>query len=726
MVDEAGAKVRDRTAQVQAAEAPARDPIEAAEPSGKISTRILGDAGLSIWAGYLGEEYLVELKPWANEARYILEARDEAIIGTLLDAIKMPMIRAEIVVEPASDDEADVQLANFVDANLRQMRKQSLRKWLTDMIEAIEFGFSLGEIVLEKRTDGRLWIRNIMPRGQETLRRWAAEDPAHPDEFSHFIQGMYRGSAPRREIAIPLNKCLHVVWRGRKGNPQGKGLLRSLFSPYKFLKNFRVIEGIGVERDIGGTPIIKLPGGQNSLSDDEKTELKKQAEGLRNDEALYIMVPEGMDISAYNSGGKSTGIREIIKDYETTILMRMFAQFLKLGMDNVGTQALVVGSQDFFTMAIESIQDELIEQVNEQLVPYLMRFNTFPGTTGLPKITWMKPGAMDVANIVEMFTKGAAQKVFTPTREDEVLLRDEAGLPELPEGKGEGDRDVTSAVNDVFGGLGMQRQLAAFLDGARQYGEHPAGGDLRGITGSYEKFTNAYQKELVGIYDKWAAETSRLMSLPGKGLTEANATLNTRLNVLSADMKLLARARIGEATQMGMGTTLSKRANDPEVQRTISLLLKEAEINIDESVIPGIREKFGKEAGQTQKLTGAAKKNAFEDLFSGRRNSVARQAGGAQVAIFETQKSAGRVENQERRRLGIAPIATRWVLDKSAEHCETDSHRGTFGCPNLAKEYAGGWEDMPTVPAGAVSCLGNCRCYIEADLDGTGAWKRIT
>ena len=713
------------SANTQAHEIEGRDPIDTPEPDGSKVTKIIGDAGLSIWAGYLGEEYLVDLKPWSKEARYVLEARDEAIIGTLLDAIKMPMIRAEIIVEPASDEQADISFANFVDQNIRGMHRQSLRKWLTDMIEAVEFGFSLGEIVLEKRSDGRLWIRNIMPRGQETLRRWASEDPLHPDEFSHMIQGMYRGSAPRREVAIPLSKCVHVTWRGRKGNPQGKGLLRSLYQPYKFLKNFRVIEGIGVERDIGGTPVIKLPEGQNSLTDAEKTELKKQAEGLRNDEALYVMIPGDMEISAYNSGGKSTNVREIIKDYETQILMRMFAQFLKLGMDNVGTQALVVGSQDFFTMAIESIQDELIEQVNEQLVPYLARFNSFPGTTGMPKITWNKPGAMDVANIVEVFTKGAAQKVFTPTREDEVLLRDEMGLPELPDGVGEGDRDVTSAVNDVFGGLGMGAKLGEFLAEARHY-DAAAGGDLRGITGGYEKFTNAYQKDLVGVYDKWATETSRLMSLPGKGIAEANATLNTRLNNLSVDLKVLARERIGEATKMGLGETLGKRTHDPQVQRTIKAMLLEAEINIDESVIPGIREKFGKESGAAQKLTGSAKKNAFDDLFAGRRNSVARQAGGAQVAIFETQKTAGTVENLERKRLGIKPIATRWVLDKSADHCEDDSHRATFGCPGLAREYADGWNSMPTVPAGAVSCLGNCRCYIEADLDGTGVWSRIT
>ena len=215
------------------------------------------------------------------------------------------------------------------------------------------------------------------------------------------------------------------------------------------------------------------------------------------------------------------------------------------------------------------------------------------------------------------------------------------------------------------------------------------------------------------------------MSLPGKGITEANATLNARLNQLSADLKLLARARIGEASQMGLGTVLGKRTHDPVVQQTVAALLKGAEINIDEAVIPGIKEKFGKESGAVQKLSGAQKKDAFEDLFSGRRNSVARQAGGAQVAIFETQKSAGKVENSERRRLGIKPIATRWVLDKTADHCEDDTHRATFGCPGLAREYADGWDSMPTVPAGAVSCLGNCRCYIEADLEGNGNWQRI-
>lgn len=718
MVDTTRAEVEQRTRDT------ARDPEKSAPPDPAIAGKVIGDAGLSIWAGYLGEEYLSDLKPWSNEVRYILEAIDEVTIGTVLDAVKMPMIRAEITVEPASDSIPDTAAADFLDANIRQMYRQSCRKWITDTIEAVEFGFSIGEIVMEKRSDGRLWIRNIMPRGQETLRRWASEDPEHPDEFSHFIQGMWRGGAPRREVAIPLNKCVHVTWRGRKGNPQGKGLLRSLYTPYKFLKNFRVIEGIGVERNIGGTPIIELPEGD--LTDAEKTELKKNAEGLRNDEALYVTVPHGMKITPYAGGQRNPGVREIIKDYETLILMRIFAQFLKLGMDKVGTQALVEGSQDFFTMAIESIQDEVMEQVNDQLVPYLFGMNTFPGTTGLPKLVWAKPGAMDVANIVEMFVKGAQSKVFTPTRKDEQRLRDEAGLEPLPDGVGEGDREVSSVVNDVFGGLGMSAtpdNVRSFVEAVRHF-DQAAGGDLRTVPGAYEKFVNGYQRELVGVYDKWAAETTRLMTLPGKALVDANNTLNSRLPMLAADLKSLASSRIAEASGMGLGETLGKRTSDPVVQETVQRMKSMAHAQIDDSIIPGVREKFGKESGAAQKLVGSDKKDFIEDLFSARRNSVARAAGGAHVAIFETQKAAGKVENAERRRLGQPPVPTRWVLDKSADHCEDDKSRATFGCPGLAGEYSDGWDSMPTVPAGDVSCLGNCRCYIEADF-GDG-WKRIT
>ena len=688
--------------------------------TGANATQIYGDSGLSMWAGYMGEEYFLELKPWNKEAKYVLEARDEVTISTMLEAVKMPMLKAEISVEPASDDVADGVAADFVQDNLEQMYRQSLRKWLRDTLESIEFGFAVSEIVLEKRSDGRMWIRNMEPRGQETLRRWGILDNQHPDTVTHFIQGGFRGGAPRREVAIPLDKCLHVTLAARKGNPQGKSYLRSLYMPFKYMKNYRALEGIGIERDIGGTPVLTLPEGVGLIDSAELTELKKQMEGLRNDKALYVMLPNGMSLSPY-VGGKQLKIRQIIQDYEKQVLMRLFAQFLTLGMQNVGTQALVEGSQDFFSLALESIQDEIMEQVNYQLVPYLMRFNSFPGTTGMPKVVWAKPGKMDVAAVVELFTKGAQSKLFTPTREDEQVLRDELGLEQLPDGVGDDDRTVESMVGDVFGGT----TLAAMRDEIRKY-DAAAGQDLRGITGIYERFTNQYQKDLVGVYDKWAAETTRLAALPGRTATDIDAMVNRRLTNLSADLRLLARERIGEASGLGLGETLGKRTSSPEVQKTVASLVRQAEADIETKLIPGLKERYASTTTELRKLPVEARKGFLDEVFAGRRSRIAQSAGQAQVAIFETQAAAGKVENAERKRLGVPSIQTRWVLDDGADHCEDDRGRSTFGCPGLARVYTDGWDSMPTVPAGNVSCLGNCRCYIEADFEGRGNWQRIT
>lgn len=789
-------------ARTESASAEGRAPEDVPEVTDATEAmQIVGDRGLSMWAGYMGEEYFAELKPWAKEAKFILEARDETTISTMLDAVKMPMIKAEIGVEPASDDAADVAAADFLLKNLNQMYRQSLRKWLTDTLESIEFGFALSEIVLEKRSDGRIWIRNLEPRGQETLRRWGVLDQQHPDTVTDFIQGGWRGGAPRREVAIPLDKCLHTTLRGRKGNPQGKSFLRSLYIPFKYMKNYRALEGIGIERDIGGTPMLNLPEGVGLIDNPEMAEIKKQMEGLRNDKSLYVILPFGMDVKPYQ-GSKQLKIRAIIEAYEKQILMRMFAQFLTLGMQNVGTQALVEGSQDFFTLALESIQDEIMEQVNYQLVPYLFRFNNFPGTTGLPKVTWAKPGKMDVAAVLEMFSKGAVAKIFTPTRDDEQKLRDELGLDLLPDGVGEGDRivvdpaldgaplepfapaglDAPGVVDDIQDSALNGAQISSLVavvqavangelppiaakrvlrtafptlsDGdieaiiadavafdptagaslepimnrafSRVVKHYDAGQDLRGLGGSYEEFTNAYQKDLVKIYDKWAVETTRLAALPSRSAADIDSMVSRRLTNLSVDLKLLARERIGTASGLGLGETLGKRSSSPEVQKTVSDLIRKAETDIDTRLIPGLKERYASTTTELRALPVDKRKGFLDELFAGRRSRIAQSAGHAQVAIFETQAAAGKVENAERKRLGVPSIQTRWVLDHGAEHCEDDPSRATFGCPGLARVYKDGWDAMPTVPAGNVSCLGNCRCFIEADFEGNGNWQRIT
>ena len=401
--------------------------------------KAIGKTGLSVWAGQIQEEYLALLKDWRRASKVYREMQDDAVIGTLLDSLKFPLLAAGFDVIPMGKSKGDKAAATFLWENMNGMHRQTWRSYVRDGLEAMDFGFALGEVVMEKREDGRLWLRNIEPRGQETLWKWEYED----DIPVAFIQQTELGW---RSDPIPLEKCIHIVWGGRKGNPQGKSLLRSLFRPWKFLKNLENFEGIGIERDVGGMPVVRFPDPEKWHGPTSTTELRTIFEdalkGLRQDEEAWLLEPPGSRIDPYAAGQKTYNIREAIVAKQKEILMRVFAQFLFLGMEQVGSQALVQGDQDFFSLALLAIQQELQETWQQQLVPLLFRFNRFPGMTVEPQITWSSPGKIDVAAFIAAYAQGTQAQLITPLRQDEEKARALLDLPDLPEGQGEGPRQV--------------------------------------------------------------------------------------------------------------------------------------------------------------------------------------------------------------------------------------------------------------------------------------------
>jgi hypothetical protein len=679
--------------------------------------RAVGRRGLSIWGGFVREEYLTQLSGWADQARLYLEMRDDPTVGTLLNSLKLPLLKAEIGVSAASEDPADQLAARWLDEAMNSMQRQSWRAYTDDALEALDFGFAIGEVILEKRRDGYLWPRNIEPRGQETVRKWILNEN-NPDEVVGFEQAPFRGSDIIGTIRVPLDKCVHVTYRGRKGNPQGRSLLRSIYTPYVFVKNLRTFEGIKIERDIGGTPVLKLPPGIMDISTTEFDDIRDQLDGLKTDETLWISLPNGMELDSYSGGTTTSNIREAIRDHQKDMLKIMFAQFLELGMDSAGTQALVKGSHDFFMLGLEAIQEIVLEAWNQQLVPLLFSFNRFPGITKLPEITWAPPGADDVSALVTLYREGTSAKILSATDKDESFIREAADLPALEEGEGLEDRTPDEPQGfPPFGGMGASMAFTS---------DHPAGQDLRTLPGIYERFTNTYQRALVTTYDDWARETARLASLGGKSLTEMNSTIVGRLDQLAADLKMLGRSHISEASGLGLGDVLGKHAQRAEVQTVIARLIANNDEYIDATLIPSIRERALKGVPDAVPLPATARRDSILTGLVTRRSRVAQGAGAAVTAIFEPQMAAGRIENAERRSRGESAIAVRWVLDKSASHCADDASRGTFGCPNLARVYADGWDSLPTVPAGNTSCLGNCRCQLWADFQDGKGWVRIT
>lgn len=653
-------------------------------PGAAQAAKILGSRGLKNLAGRVQEEYEKELKNWEDAVEIYIEMRDDLHIGILLDAIKLPLLAADFDVEPGGDSLGDQAAADFLWDNLQNMHRQSWRSHVSDMLEAVDFGFSLAEIVMEKRADGRLYIRNLDPRGQETIDKWEF------DSHDHVIGYWQKDPVGRGYIQIPMDKSVHMTFRGRKGNPHGKPLLRDLYRTWRFTKEMENMEGIAIERSVGGMPVVTLP--DEPLSDADITALRTALTNLRMDEEMYLILADGMQLTPYSANMNAAPINLVITRKQKEILMRGFAQFIALGMSNVGTQALVKGSQDFFALGLEAVQQQLLEAWNQQLVPYLFRFNKFPGMTELPKINWDAPGKVDIAALMTAYTQASSAGVIKPTTEDEDHFRAIMDLPDRPE-------DVLPEAGAAPGPLAQSH-----------YQENP---DLRSGSGDFEGSTNRTQKRLLTAYDKWAVETrNQILEAQERGIQpeQFDRIVSGRLSQLESELVEIQREGINSAAALVVSAAL---LSTPRVRNAIAPMIASVAVGVA-GLTGSIRDRL------SQKLANSSQfdRSSLKEIFDTARASVASSAGVAWAALFTALIAGGREQERQTGRT----TRVRWVLNDAAEHCSESA--GHFGCPELAGVY-NSWSELPTVPAGQVTCRGNCRCVLEVETEpGSGVWKR--
>ncbi len=242
-----------------------------------------------------------------------------------------------------------------------------------------------------------------------------------------------------------------------------------------------------------------------------------------------------------------------------------------------------------------------------------------------------------------------------------------------------------------------------------------AGQRQRVIPGDWERSTNKQQRRLVRAFDSWSAKVRREINEAAKrGADQSNL-----ISILERNLPTLESTLVDITTkgiQKALRVSGESRANNPELIKVANEQIAENTTLVRDALIPNIKEKLTAKIQAGMGLDKAELKEGFTLVRAG----VAQYAGGAWVMIFLAQKALGQIREKERKEQGLPIEKVRWVLDKAAEHC-FDSP-GFFGCPSLAGEYPGGWDTLKTVPAGRVTCRGNCKCFLEVFRDGK--WQR--
>lgn len=396
----------------------------------------IGVTGLSEFSGQIQEDFLRELRGKEGYKRFNEMRLNSAIVGAMLLAIEQSIrgISWEFISDLGAEDERVI----FLGEALKGM-SHSWNDHVAEALTMLPFGFSIFEIVYKRDTANRLTWRKFSIRGQETVHRWLFDE-----DGSGGIAGFEQLTTKYQIKTLPIEKLLLYRTRVERNNPEGRSILRTAWTSYYYAKHIQQIEAIGIERDLAGLPVITLP--QTADTTDSSTSdfgiAKKIVRNIRNDEQAGVVKPFGWEMELLSTGGtRQFDTNEIVKRYESRMLMSALAEFLMLGQESIGSMALSKDKTDFFAMSVNAIADIIAETFTKYAIPRLLALNGYDieGVT----LEHTPAGDVDISFIADFLQKVGA--MITWNAEDEVWLRQLARLPDRDAEELQAERDEREA-----------------------------------------------------------------------------------------------------------------------------------------------------------------------------------------------------------------------------------------------------------------------------------------
>ena len=420
--------------------------------------------------GWIYEEFLRELQGRRGVEVYKEMADNDDVIGAILFATEMLMRQAKWNIQEAGDSAIDMEAAEFVRTCMGDM-EETWSEFISEVLSFLTYGWSYHEIVYKRRmgntrnpetkskyADSLIGWRKLPIRSQDTLWEWKYDDRDN-------LTGLIQCAPPNYEqVFIPIEKALHFRTKSRKGNPEGRSVLRNSYRSWYFKRRIQEIEGIGIERDLAGLPVLEAPEGVDIWSEDCKEELAKAesiVRSVRRDEREGIVLGNGWKFTLTSTGGRRQfDTNQIIERYDTRMAMTVLADFVLLGHQNVGSFALSSDKTELFSVALGAVLDLICEVFSKQAIPRLIDINGahFAGITGYPTLIHGDIETQNLGELGQFVSQMVGIGAITPDERMEDYLRMAANLPEM-------DPETT------YASMGKPTK-------PQEYGEEDAGGDM--------------------------------------------------------------------------------------------------------------------------------------------------------------------------------------------------------------------------------------------------------
>lgn len=437
----------------------------------------IGVSGLKAYSGIVNEEYLAELRgPQATRA-YRMMSEGDSTVSAILTAISLILRAVDWRMEPADDSPEAEAEAEFAQTLLDDM-SHPFEDFIAECLSMLVFGWAYHEIILKRRmgpdqkdpakrskyNDGRIGVRKLPIRSQDSLLRWEMQDDGG-------ILGMWQipplGGAM---LFVPIERALLFRTTSKKNSPEGVSVLRSAYRSWYLMKTIEDMEAIGIERELAGLPVVSIPGKYLTSQDAADVAIRRAYEAIARDVKFNqqggAVVPSDcwpdvngsptaqrlVNIELLSTGGRrAIDTDPVVMRHQRNIARSVLADFLMLG-DAKGSYNLSKNKSDLFLRSCETYLKQIATPINSFLLPRIWSYN------GLNRdlMPQLMPGQVAPVDLAELGTyiqqlSSAGAPLF-PNADLETYLNEIADLPKPPEetmlGAGPEPKPATEQASD--------------------------------------------------------------------------------------------------------------------------------------------------------------------------------------------------------------------------------------------------------------------------------------
>src|SRR4249920_919877 len=196
----------------------------------------LGATGLKRTTGYIDEEFLPQLRGKKAVEIFREMSLNDPTVGAMLFSIDRLVRNIDWRVEPAGKSKDDSEAAKLVEECMEDM-SHSWSDFISEVLSSMVFGWSWHEVVYKRRvgpwetdprkrskfTDGKIGIRKMPIRAQDTLLRWVFDEAGETRAMVQMAPPYYQTKV------IPIERSLLFRYRHFKNSREGLSMLRSAY-----------------------------------------------------------------------------------------------------------------------------------------------------------------------------------------------------------------------------------------------------------------------------------------------------------------------------------------------------------------------------------------------------------------------------------------------------------------------------------------------------------------